>query len=470
MGGDWPIKALGEIAENVSRPFDFSVREKVVFVNTGDVLEGRFLHDELVSKKGLPGQAKKRIERGDILFSEIRPGNKRYALVDFDPDGYVVSTKFMVIRLTDPEVDPEYFYTVLTSKATLDEFQHIAESRSGTFPQITFDAVSFYPFNVPPGPEQKQIAHILGALADKIELTRQMNATLEAMAQALFKSWFVDFDPVIDNALAAGNPIPELLHARAETRKAQSHKRTPLPEAIQKQFPSRFVLSEEMGWIPEGWKVAPFGNMIEATIGGDWGKEAEDDKHKKSVVIIRGTDIPAVKTGAVGSAPSRWVEEKKFKTRELDDGDLVLEVSGGSPKQPTGRSVYVTQSNLDLHGGAVVPASFCRKLRPKSKPLGLYATIHLDRIYAAGKMWGYQNQSTGISNFQTQVFLDTELVVLPQKIEILDYFFNSVRPLIDKSRSHESEQLARIRDALLPKLLSGQLRIPVAEKLIADAV
>ena len=103
--------------------------------------------------------------------------------------------------------------------------------------------------------EQKAIAHILGTLDDKIELNRQMNATLEAMAQALFKSWFVDFDPVIDNALAAGNSIPEPLQAKAEVRAALGDQRKPLPEAIQKQFPSRFVFSEEMGWIPEGWEV-----------------------------------------------------------------------------------------------------------------------------------------------------------------------------------------------------------------------
>jgi len=84
--------------------------------------------------------------------------------------------------------------------------------------------------------EQKQIAHILGTLDDKIELNRKMNETLEQMAQALFKSWFVDFDPVIDNVLAAGNEIPEELQAKAEKRKSLGYKRKPLPEDIQKLF------------------------------------------------------------------------------------------------------------------------------------------------------------------------------------------------------------------------------------------
>ena len=255
------VRTFGEIAINESRPFDFSTHGRVVFINTGDVLDGRFLHADRVTPNGLPGQAKKRIEKGDILFSEIRPGNKRFALVDFEPNDYVVSTKFMVIKLTAKDVDLSYFYKVLTSSATLAEFQRIADSRSGTFPQITFDAVSYFPFQIPSLHEQKAIAHILGSLDDKIELNRRMNATLEAMAQALFKSWFVDFDPVIDNALAAGHPIPEPLQDRAEARAALGDQSHPLPEAIRQQFPNRFVCNEEMGWVPEGWKIELLKNL-----------------------------------------------------------------------------------------------------------------------------------------------------------------------------------------------------------------
>jgi type I restriction enzyme, S subunit len=224
MENDWKILSLGEIAENVSRPFNFSGRNDVVFINTGDVLEGKFLHSKRESPNGLPGQAKKRIERGDILFSEIRPANKRYALVDFDSDDFVVSTKFMVLRLINETIDPKFFYIQLTSSKILNDFQKIAESRSGTFPQITFDSVSYYPFHIPSIIEQRAIAHILGSLDDKIELNRRMNQTLEQMARAIFKSWFVDFDPV---------------RAKAEGRD------TGLPDEIAELFPDGF---ESRSW------------------------------------------------------------------------------------------------------------------------------------------------------------------------------------------------------------------------------
>lgn len=125
---------------------------------------------------------------------------------------------------------------------------------------LTMKILSPLEINLPPFHIQKKIAQSLSSLDNKIELNRQMNTTLEAMAQALFKSWFVDFDPVIDNALAAGNPIPEELADRAERRAKAAQQPSPehprtLPAAIRQQFPDRFVFTEPMGWVPDGWKL-----------------------------------------------------------------------------------------------------------------------------------------------------------------------------------------------------------------------
>ena len=330
MVSDWKELTLGEIAQNISRPFKFKDFEEVTFINTGDVLEGQFLHSNRVSKIGLPGQAKKEIQEGDILFSEIRPANKRFALVDFDPKGYVVSTKFMVIKKIFENIDDRFFYILLTNKITLHEFQRIAESRSGTFPQITFDAVAYFPVKIPPLPEQKAIAHILGSLDDKIELNRQMNETLEAMAQALFKSWFVDFDPVIDNALAAGNAIPDELLERAEQRQAIEKKDN---SDIQNLFPNAFEFTEEMGWIPKGWGVSKLGEYIEVKRGGS-------PRPIHDYLVPKG--LPWVKISDATASNSRFlVETKQFikpeglnKTTLLKKGSLILSNSAtpGLPK------------------------------------------------------------------------------------------------------------------------------------------
>lgn len=135
------LVSFKDVCFNHSKTYNFKGKEKVIFVNTGDILEGKFLHKNYSDIEGLPGQAKKIIELNDILFSEIRPGNKRYALIISDTSEYVVSTKFMVIR-TNEKILPRILYRILRDEAIIKEFQNIAESRSGTFPQITFDAIS----------------------------------------------------------------------------------------------------------------------------------------------------------------------------------------------------------------------------------------------------------------------------------------------------------------------------------------
>ncbi|MFA0411612.1 restriction endonuclease subunit S, partial [Vibrio splendidus] len=137
----WEVNQLSDICKNHSQSYNLKSVDEVVFVNTGDVQEGDFLHKNYSPVVGLPGQAKKAIKEDDILYSEIRPKNKRFAYVDFDVSDYVVSTKFMVIQANE-KVHPRLLYMILTRQNTIDEFNIIADSRSGTFPQITFKAIS----------------------------------------------------------------------------------------------------------------------------------------------------------------------------------------------------------------------------------------------------------------------------------------------------------------------------------------
>ncbi|HYG24690.1 MAG TPA: restriction endonuclease subunit S [Verrucomicrobiae bacterium] len=180
----WRETTLGEVAENASNTFDFSEVSDVVFVNTGDVLCGDFLHSNRSSKIGLPGQAKKAIRRNDILFSEIRPGNRRYAYVDFDPVDYVVSTKFMVVRAFET-IEPRILYQLLTSAEALKEFQIEAESRSGTFPQITFDSIKRFKITLPPIEFQRRFVSQVTPLDERIKANKEESRTLAALRDAL---------------------------------------------------------------------------------------------------------------------------------------------------------------------------------------------------------------------------------------------------------------------------------------------
>lgn len=302
--------------------------------------------------------------------------------------------------------------------------------------QATLNAIEVC---APEPDEQREIGQFVGALDDRITLLRETNATLEAIAQSLFKSWFVDFAPV---------------RAKMEGRAPEG-----MDEATAALFPDSFEESE-LGLVPRGWRLAPFGQLLSHTIGGDWGSDAPDEKNDARVAIIRGTDIPDLQVGANIRVPFRYTSQKKLATRRLEDGDIVLEVSGGSKDQPTGRALYLTAGLLGQFDCPVEPASFCRLLRPNTKDIGVMLGQHLTYIYTQGKTWEYQNQSTGIANFQTTHFFATELVTVPNE-DVLTGFADMIRPLIDRTHLTQIQELATLRDTLLPRLISGQLRVTI---------
>ena len=188
---EWKNCILGEFVESISTTYKFQPNEEVIFLNTSDIFLGNVLNKNPENSAKLPGQAKKRIQKGDFLFSEIRPANGRYAFINFDAEKYVVSTKLMVLRCNS-NINVDFFRLFLTSKENLDYLQMLAEDRSGTFPQITFDHISSLEISLPPLPEQTAIASILSSLDDKIDLLHRQNATLEKMAETLFRQWFVE--------------------------------------------------------------------------------------------------------------------------------------------------------------------------------------------------------------------------------------------------------------------------------------
>ena len=224
---------LTSISETISRE-----QQTAIFLNTSDISEGKFLHKKSSVVQELPGQAKKKIKNGDILFSEIRPKNKRYAVVNVsNPNDYVVSTKLMVLRIKAPsKYYLQYIYQKLISQKMLHQINEIAESRSGTFPQITFDAIKNIELNLPSLEEQKRIADILTSLDDKIELNNQMNQTLEEIASLLYKRWFVDFE---------------------------------FPDDKGKPYKSSGgeMVDSELGMIPKGWEVKKIFEISNVGIG-----------------------------------------------------------------------------------------------------------------------------------------------------------------------------------------------------------
>lgn len=178
----WHYSMLGDLCKSVSVTHDFNT-ERLIFLNTGDVEDGMFLHSDYMAVADMPGQAKKTIMQNDILYSEIRPINRHFAYVDFQADNYVVSTKLMVIRATS--FDSRRLYHFLTLQDTLEELQMQAESRSGTFPQIRFENISKLPILIADSNTETAFVTLLHAAYNQIEHNNSENKKLSELRNSL---------------------------------------------------------------------------------------------------------------------------------------------------------------------------------------------------------------------------------------------------------------------------------------------
>lgn len=178
----WHYSMLGDLCKSVSVTHNFNT-ERLIFLNTGDVEDGIFLHSDYMAVADMPGQAKKTIMQNDILYSEIRPINRHFAYVDFQADNYVVSTKLMVIRATS--FDSRRLYHFLTLQDTLEELQMQAESRSGTFPQIRFENISKLPILIADSNTETAFVTLLHAAYNQIEHNNSENKKLSELRNSL---------------------------------------------------------------------------------------------------------------------------------------------------------------------------------------------------------------------------------------------------------------------------------------------
>lgn len=409
MAGDYPITKIGEIAASISETHKFG-KEQLVFLNTSDILHGKFLHRTYSAVKDWPGQAKKSIRRDDILFSEIRPANGRWAYVDHDAEDFVVSTKLMVIRARPDRVYPKFLYQFLTSSRITKWLQHLAESRSGTFPQITFDQVATLELPLPPPAEQRAIAEVIGALDDKILLNGKINSTLEAMARALFQSWFVDFDPV---------------RAKLDGRKPAG-----MDSGISGIFPASFQDSS-LGKIPAGWRATTLGEVIDIS------------DSKRIPLSGRERETRQGKYPYHGAASVMdYVDDFLF------DGIYLLMGEDGSVINEDGTPV------LQYVWGKFWVNNHAHVLQGKNGISTEHLFLHLKGCNIAPFVNGAVQPKLNQGNMNRIAF------VLPTP-EVCNAFTRIIQPLFDQIRanSEQSRILAHQRDTLLPKLLSGELSI-----------
>ena len=199
-------------------------------------------------------------------------------------------------------------------------------------------------------------------------------------------------------------------------------------------------------------------DYISETIGGDWGKENPEGNNNTKVYCVRGADIPSMEYGNKGNAPTRYIFEKNYKNKKLDPNNIIIEISGGSPTQSTGRTAYITKSILDMYDSPLLCTNFCRAVEAKSDILAPFIYMNLKLMYEDDIFFNWENGTTGIKNLALNDMLSNLEVKSPNEIELKDYYllFNNIMNKIS-SNSNENIKLEQLRDSLLPKLISGEI-------------
>ena len=410
---------LGDCA--VVNDATYSPAEAWPFVNyleTGDIVENRISTIRRLEPgtDKLPARARRKARPGDIVYSTVRPNQRHFGMLKEVPENFLASTGFAVVRGRDGIADTGFVYRYLAQDRIVEHLQTLAEHSTSAYPSIRPADIEGLRLHLPPLDEQRAIARVLGALDDRIELNRRMGETLEAMAQALFKSWFVDFDPV---------------RARMEGRDPG------LPPPLAALFPNRLVPSE-LGEIPEGWTTGRLGEIASAP--------------------RRGANPAALppKTPYIG------LEHMPRRSVALTDWGRVGDVTSNKSAFEKG-DILFGKLRPYFHKVGIAPvAGVCSTdivvVVPNAAEWGAFALACM----SSDAFVAYTDRaSTGTKMPRTSW---TAMARYPLRLPpepLARAFENAIKPLLSRiaANTRQSRALAAQRDALSPKLVSGTIRL-----------
>ena len=379
-----------------------------------------------LSEKGLASCSSKLLPAGAVMLSTRAPIG--YLAIAKNP---IATNQGFRSLVPKKGFESEFIYYWL--KANIDELERNASG--STFKELSGSALANIKIRVPPYEEQCAIAHILGTLDDKIELNRRMSETLEAMARAIFKAWFVDFEPV---------------RAKMEGRWRRGESLPGLPAHLYDLFPSRLVDSE-LGEIPEGWEAASLPELI----------EINPPRLLRKGEIAPYLDMANMPTR--GHAPSEIVERTFGSGMRFTNGDTL--VARITPCLENGKTAFIDFLQNDQIGWGSTEYIVLRPKPPLPEEFG-YCLARSDafREFAIQSMTGTSGrqrvQADSLSHF-----------LLPRVPKLVAEAFGcAIKPLFVRSSTavRESRTLAAIRDTLLPKLISGELPVKDAEKFLKE--
>lgn len=396
---DWDIALLSEVAKvneaSVNKDFKY---EWVEYIDVSSTLKGEILETQKLSLKDAPSRAKRIVSDNDILISTVRPNLKHFAFVSKTKPNLIASTGYAVV--SSKKVNPRFLYYYLTTEEYTNYLSAIADTTTSTYPAFNPDVLERSRIPFPSENEQKQIASILSSLDDKIELNRRMNKTLEEIGKALFKQWFVDF---------------EFPNENGEPYKSSGGE----------------MVESELGEIPRGWKVEPVGNYLTILDSKRIPLSSRERSKRQGEYRYYGA------TGVVD-----YVDDFLFDGVYLLLGeDGTVTVDDGYPyTQYVWGQFWVNNHAHVLLGEKQFSTEY----------LKLFFDSTIISSYVTGAVQPKLNQTN----------LRSIPIVVPEKDLALN-FDEFILPLFAHIRKNEDEiqSLISARDSLLPRLMSGKIRV-----------
>jgi type I restriction enzyme S subunit len=439
MAGEWRVFRLGDVCSKIGSGATprggssvYLDEGEIALIRSQNVYNDGFHRDGLayLIEQHADELSNVELAENDILLNITGDSVARSCQVPSTVLPARVNQHVAIIR-TDPTVLlPGFLHYYLVSPAMQAEMLSLAGA-GATRKALTKGMIERFEVLAPVKvAEQRAIAHILGTFDDKIELNRRMNATLEAMARALFKSWFVDFDPV---------------RAKIEGRD------TGLPAEVAALFPDAFEASA-MGEAPRGWRVVSLPEAI----------EVNPTRSLAGIKIAPYLDMASMPTR--GHRTDQWIERPVGSGMKFVNGDTLL--ARITPCLENGKTAYVDFLKDGQVGWGSTEYIVLRPKHPLPPSFGYYlARTEELRTFAIQNMTGSSGRQRVPAECLTQF-----LLVVPSE-RVAQRFGKTAQEFMDRIRinSEQSRTLAALRDALLPKLISGAVRVGEAERFMGAA-
>ena len=333
-------------------------------------------------------------QKGDVIIISVGNGIGNVCIMNENRG--VLTQNLIGLRINQALADSDFIYYYLSWNPIQDYLKGL--DIGSAQPSIKVPHLLNTLIPIPPLPEQRAIAGVLSSLDDKIDLLHRQNKTLEELAEALWRKMFVE---------------------KAEV----------------------------------GWKKGRLGDVVEETIGGDWGEDIESND-LIPVICLRGVDLQHIKeSGFSSEAPIRFIKPTSLEKRKLNENEILI---AGSGIGPIGKSIPINSALLKCYSYPVIYSNFCKRLRAESKEMAYFIEFMIYQFYKEGELDQF-HMGTSVPNFNLKDFLNYEITIPPR--DIISFFSSLLTAWYTKKLTNQIRTLSSLRDTLLPKLMSGEVMV-----------